>query len=59
MSESRRIALYVFDTGPLITLAAADSLNYLLYPNVTVVIQDAVFYGSNPRDREAGRSVDH
>jgi len=24
------------DTGPLITLAAADSLDYLLYPNVPV-----------------------
>ena len=39
-----RIALYVVDTGPLITLAAADSLDYLLYPNVDVVIPDAVVY---------------
>lgn len=39
-----RIALYVFDTGPLITLAAADSLDYLLYPDISVVIPDAVFY---------------
>ena len=39
-----RVCLYVLDTGPLITLAAADSLDYLLYPNVTVVIPDAVFY---------------
>ena len=38
------ISLYVLDTGPLITLAAADSLDYLLYPNVDVVIPDAVFY---------------
>jgi hypothetical protein len=39
-----RISLYVLDTGPLITLAAAESLDYLLYPNVSVVIPDAVFY---------------
>lgn len=39
-----RISLFVLDTGPLITLAAADSLDYLLYPNVPVVIPDAVFY---------------
>src|SRR5260370_10995800 len=39
-----RAALFVVDTGPLITLAAADSLDYLLYPNVPIVIPDAVFY---------------
>jgi len=39
-----QISLYVIDTGPLITLAAADSLDYLLYPHVLVVIPDAVFY---------------
>src|SRR6201987_4716291 len=39
-----RASLFVLDTGPLIPLAAADSLDYLLYPNVPVVIPDAVFY---------------
>jgi hypothetical protein len=39
-----RASIYVLDTGPLITLAAADSLDYLLYPNVPVIIPDAVFY---------------
>lgn len=39
-----RVILFVLDTGPLITLAAAESLDYLLYPNVPVVIPDAVFY---------------
>jgi hypothetical protein len=39
-----RVALFVVDTGPLITLAAADSLDYLLYPNVPIIIADAVFY---------------
>jgi hypothetical protein len=32
------------DTGPLITLAAADSLDYLLYPGVPVYVPDAVLY---------------
>lgn len=52
MTDAPRISLYVFDTGPLITLAAADSLDYLLYPNVTVVIPDAVFYEAT---RDAGK----
>jgi hypothetical protein len=39
-----RAALFVVDTGPLITLAAAESLDYLLYPNVPIIIPDAVFY---------------
>jgi hypothetical protein len=36
--------LIVMDTGPLITLAAADSLDYLLYPGVPVYVPDAVLY---------------
>ena len=39
-----RAALFVVDTGPLITLAAAESLDYLLYPNVPIIIPDALFY---------------
>ena len=39
-----RAAIYVLDTGPLITLAAAECLDYLLYPSVPVIIPDAVFY---------------
>lgn len=38
------IKIFVVDTGPLITLAAADSLDYLLYPTADVVVPDAVFY---------------
>lgn len=34
----------VMDTGPLITLAAADSLDYLLRPGVPVYVPDAVLY---------------
>jgi hypothetical protein len=30
------VSLFVLDTGPLITLAAAESLDYLLFPNVPV-----------------------
>jgi hypothetical protein len=36
--------LIVMDTGPLITLAAADSLDILLYPGVPVLVPDAVLY---------------
>ena len=40
-----RITVFVVDTGPLITLAAARSLDYLLYVEGTaVVIPDAVLY---------------
>jgi hypothetical protein len=38
------ITLIVSDAPPLITLAAARSLDYLLYPGLPVVIPDAVFY---------------
>ena len=38
------LKLFVVDTGPLITLAAAQSLDYLLYVNVDVVIPDAVLH---------------
>ena len=47
-----RVALFVVDTGPLITLAAADSLDYLLYPNVPIIIADAVFYEAT---RDSGK----
>jgi hypothetical protein len=36
-------SLFVLDTGPIITLAAADSLDYLLSPSVPVIIPNAVF----------------
>jgi hypothetical protein len=38
------VAVIVTDTSPLITLAASQSLGYLLYPGLPVVIPDAVFY---------------
>ncbi len=36
--------LIVMDTAPLITLAAAQSLDYLTYPNAPVYIPDAVLH---------------
>jgi hypothetical protein len=38
------VALIVTDVPPLITLAAAQSLDYLLYPELPVIIPDAVFH---------------
>jgi len=49
-----RAAIYVLDTGPLITLAAAECLDYLLYPNVPVVIPDAVFYEATQDSSKLG-----
>jgi hypothetical protein len=42
--EELHAKLIVPDTGPLITLAAADGLDYLLYPGVPVCVPDAVLY---------------
>lgn len=44
MSAEITAKLIVMDTGPLITLAAADSLDYLIYPALPVYVPDAVFY---------------
>ena len=38
------VAIFVTDVPPLITLAAAQSLDYLLYPALPVIIPDAVFH---------------
>jgi len=38
------IRIVVTDAAPLITLAAAKSLDYLLYPALPVIIPDAVFH---------------
>ena len=49
---SRDLKIFVVDTGPLITLAAAQSLDYLLYVNADVVIPDAVLHEAT---RDANR----
>ena len=38
------LKLIVVDASPLISLAAANSLDYLLYPHIPLIIPDAVFY---------------
>jgi hypothetical protein len=38
------VAIIVTDSPPLITLAVAQSLDYLLYPAIPVIIPDAVFH---------------
>ncbi len=40
----RDLKLFVVDTGPLITLAVARSLDYLLFVDADVVIPDAVLH---------------
>jgi hypothetical protein len=42
--EAPKVRLIVTDTSPLITLAAAGTLDYLLYPGVPVYLPDAVLY---------------
>ena len=44
MPDELHARLIVMDTGPLITLAAADCLDYLLLPGVPVHVPDAVLY---------------
>lgn len=51
MTDTAPVALFVTDTGPLITLAAAESLDYLLLTPLDVVVPDAVVY-------EATKDVD-
>ncbi|HLY58705.1 MAG TPA: hypothetical protein VKS60_24290 [Stellaceae bacterium] len=41
---SHDLKIFVVDTGPLITLAVAQSLDYLLYVEADVVISDAVLH---------------
>jgi hypothetical protein len=52
--EELSAKLIVPDTGPLITLAAADSLDYLLYPGVPVYVPDAVLYEATVRGDALG-----
>ena len=45
MTSPPRLAIFIVDTGPLITLAAAGALDYLLYvEGADIVIPDAVLY---------------
>jgi hypothetical protein len=42
------------DTGPLITLAVAESLDYLLFPEVPVIIPDAVLFEATRKSEAIG-----
>jgi hypothetical protein len=55
--EPLHAKLIVPDTGPLITLAAADSLDYLLYPAVPVYVPDAVLYEPQSKATRLARKV--
>lgn len=48
----RDLKLFVVDTGPLITLAVAQSLDYLLFVEADVIIPDAVLHEAT---RDAAR----
>ncbi len=48
------VTLIVTDVPPLITLAAAQRLEYLLYPELPVVIPDAVFYEATRQSDKLG-----
>lgn len=52
MAEGLVPRILVMDTGPLITLAVADSLDYLLLPGFPVIIPDAVLFEAT-RNSEA------
>ena len=51
------IRLIVVDAAPLITLAAANSLDYLFYPDLPVVIPDAVFHEATAGASKLGAQV--
>jgi hypothetical protein len=53
-NEELHAKLIVPDTGPLITLAAADCLDYLLYPTVPVYVPDAVLYEATVKSDALG-----
>ena len=49
---SHDLKIFVVDTGPLITLAVAQSLDYLLFINADIIIPDAVLHEAT---RDAAR----
>ncbi len=54
MAAELRVSIIVLDTGPLITLAVADALDYLLYPGVPVLLPDAVLYEATRQGNALG-----
>jgi len=54
MSDKPTVKLFVVDTGPLITLAASESLDCLAYIKCKVYIADAVFLEATRERRKIG-----
>jgi hypothetical protein len=54
MAEDFNPRIFLMDTGPLITLAAAESLDYLLILDLPVIIPDAVFYEATSNSTAIG-----
>jgi hypothetical protein len=54
MADAPVPRILVMDTGPLITLAVAESLDYLLYPAVPVIIPDAVLFEATRKGEALG-----
>jgi len=55
MSDDKiKAKLIVTDTGPLITLAVGEALDYLLYPDVPVYIPDAVLHEATIKNKALG-----
>lgn len=54
MAEEPIPRILVMDTGPLITLAVADSLDYLLVPGFPVIVPDAVFFEATRKSDAIG-----
>lgn len=54
MTQDLSAVLIVTDTGPLITLAAADCLDYFLYPDTPIHIPDAVLYEATVKSSALG-----
>lgn len=54
MADAPIPRILVMDTGPLITLAVADSLDYLLFPGFPVIIPDAVLFEATRKSSAIG-----
>jgi hypothetical protein len=55
MSDAKlKAKLIVTDTGPLITLAIGEALDYLFYPGIPVYIPDAVLHEATIKNKALG-----
>ena len=49
-----QLRILIIDTGPLITLAVAESLDYLFLPGMPVIIPDAILYEATSKTSALG-----